>query len=52
MGQGQKISRQSLIETIEVLSDPETMRELAEALEDYRKGGGKPLEDVEKELGL
>lgn len=49
---GQKMSKQSLIETIEVLSDPETMREIAEALEDYKKGGGKTLEEVEKELGL
>lgn len=33
-----KVDRESLIETIEVLSDPETMRDVAEALEDYEKG--------------
>ena len=33
-----KVDRESLVETIEVLSDPETMREVAEALEDYEKG--------------
>lgn len=29
---------ESLVATIEVLSDPETMRDIAEALEDYKKG--------------
>lgn len=33
-----KIDNESLIETIEILSDPETMRDLAEAFEDYEKG--------------
>jgi len=33
-----KLDRESLIETIEVLSDPQTMRDIAEALEDYEKG--------------
>jgi predicted transcriptional regulator len=33
-----KLDKESLIETIEVLSDPETMREIAEALEDYERG--------------
>mgnify|MGYP001584766422 FL=1 len=32
------IDEESLRETIEVLSDPETMRDIAEALEDYEKG--------------
>ena len=32
------IDKDSLIETIDVLSDPETMRDIAQALEDYRKG--------------
>jgi hypothetical protein len=30
--------KESLMETVEVLSDPETMRDLASALEDYEKG--------------
>jgi len=33
-----KLGRESLIETIEVLSDPQTMRDIAEVLEDYEKG--------------
>ncbi len=31
-------SRESLIETLEVLSDPESMRNIAEALRDFEKG--------------
>ncbi len=47
------VDEESLRETIEVLSDPETMREIAEALEEINKGNyGIPLEEVEKELGL
>ena len=42
-------SRDSLIATIEVLSDPELMRDLAEALQEE---GGTSLEKLEKELGL
>ncbi|MFH1248923.1 MAG: antitoxin VapB family protein [archaeon] len=34
----QKMDKESLIETIEVLSDPDTMRGIAKALEDYKKG--------------
>jgi len=41
--------RESLIATIEVLSDPELMRDLAEALQEE---GGTSLEELEKELGL
>ncbi len=33
-----KVDEESLRETIEVLSNPETMRDIAEALEDYEKG--------------
>lgn len=33
-----QIDRESLIETVDVLSDPEMMRDIAEALEDYDKG--------------
>lgn len=32
------IDEESLRETIEVLSDPETIRDIAEALEDYERG--------------
>lgn len=44
--------KESLIETIEVMSEPETMREIAGAIEDYSKGRFKTLEQVEKELGI
>lgn len=48
-----KVDEESLKETIEVLSDPETMREIAEALEEINKGNyGTPLDEIEKELGL
>ena len=48
-----KMDKESLIETIEVLSDPETMRDIAEALDEYNKGKrGKTLEQVKKELRL
>ncbi len=30
--------KESLIETIEILSDPETMRDIAQALDDFQKG--------------
>lgn len=42
-------SRESLIETIEVLSDPEVMRGISEALNEEE---GISLEDLEKELGI
>ncbi len=46
-------SKESLIETIEVLSDPETMRDIAEALERFEKGEkGIRFEDLKKELKL
>ena len=38
LGNTKKIDEESLKETIEVLSDPETMRDIAEAFEDYEKG--------------
>ena len=44
--------KESLIETIEIMSDPETMRNIAEGIEDLRKGRTKSLEEVEKELNL
>ena len=49
----QNKDKESLIETIDVLSDPETMIKIAEALERINKGDlGTPIEEVRKELGL
>jgi len=42
---------EELTETLEVLSSPETMREIAEAIEDYESGKGKSLKQLRKELG-
>tara|TARA_Y100000310_G_scaffold343121_1_gene449299 strand:+ start:2686 stop:2949 length:264 start_codon:yes stop_codon:yes gene_type:complete len=42
-------SRESLIATVEVMSDPELMRGIKEGLQEE---GGTPLEEFEKELGL
>lgn len=47
-----KEDKESLEETIEILSDPKTMRDIADALEDYEKGKGTKLKDFEKELGI
>ncbi len=35
---GKKIDEESLRETIEIISDPETLKDIAEALEDYQRG--------------
>ncbi len=45
-----KIDRESLIETIEILSDPETMRDIAKGIEDYNNGKFKTLSQIKKEL--
>ena len=47
-----KADRESLIETIEILSDPETMKSIARGLEDYNKGRFKTLEQVKKEFNI
>jgi PHD/YefM family antitoxin component YafN of YafNO toxin-antitoxin module len=44
--------KESLIETIEVMSDPEMMRGIAQGIEDYKNGKYRSLEEVEKELGI
>jgi predicted transcriptional regulator len=44
--------RESLIETIEVLSDPETMRDIAQALDDFQRGRFKSLEQIKKEMKI
>lgn len=43
--------RESLVETIEILSDPVMMKGIKEALEEENRGiRGKTLEELEKEL--
>ena len=45
--------RESLIETIEVLSDPEMMAGLAEAMAEMQKGNyGITMDELKKELGI
>lgn len=49
------IDIESLLATIEVLSDPETMRSIAAAEEEYEKNGLKnyiSFNDMKKELGI
>mgnify|MGYP001613547241 FL=1 len=47
----EEFDRESLIETIEVLSDPELMKGLREALEEEAKGEkGTTFEELKKEL--
>ena len=41
-----------LIETLEIISDSEAMKEIAEAVKHYEKGKGKSFEQMRKELGL
>lgn len=48
----QNYDKESLIENIEVLSDQETMRDIAKALREYREGKGKTLHQIEKELKI
>ncbi len=43
--------KEELVETLEILSSPETMREIAEALEAYELGKGKSLKQIRRELG-
>ena len=46
------VDKESLIETIEVLSDPETRRDIAEALEEYERGEGIEFSKLKREVGL
>ena len=49
----EKASRESLIETIEVLSDPVAMKNIAEALKSVERGEpGVSWEEIKKELDL
>ncbi len=52
IGSSQNVSRDSLIETIEILSDPETMRDIAEALEEYENRKGIEFSKLKKEFNL
>jgi len=47
-----EISQTSLNDTVEVMSDPETMREIAEALKDYDNKKSKTLKQFRKEIGV
>ena len=42
--------RESLIETLEILSDPEMMRGIARGLEDIKTGRMKALDQISREL--
>jgi len=46
------MEKESLIETIEVLSDPEMMEGIARGLRDFEEGRFKSLEQIKKELKL
>ena len=46
-------NNEELVETLEIMSDPKAMREIAEAVEEYRSGQkGKSLKEFRKELGV
>ncbi len=45
-----KLNYKEIVETLEVISDPETMREIAEGIEAYNSGKGKSLSQLKKEL--
>ena len=46
------IDEGDLAETLEIISDPEAMREIAAGIEAYNKGRGKTLAELKKELDL
>ena len=43
---------ESLIETLEIMADPELMRVLRQGIREMREGKGIPWEKVKRELGL
>ena len=49
-GSPEKSSRESLIETIEVLSDPDMIKGIVKGLSDIEEGKVKSLEQIEKEM--
>ena len=46
------MEKESLVETIETLSNPEEMREIAESMERYEKGDFISLDQLKKELKI
>ena len=46
------VTKESLIETIETMANPEMMHDIAEAIEEYKRKRGKTLEQIEEEIGL
>ena len=48
--QNEKITEESLIETIEILSDPKTLKEITEGLNEYKLGNFKTLTQIKNEL--
>jgi predicted CopG family antitoxin len=46
------VDSESLTETIEILSEPETLREIAEALNEFESGKSIPWEKIKKENDL
>lgn len=46
------VDDESLKETIEILSDPETLRELAEGIAEFERGETTSWEKIKKELNL
>ncbi len=43
---------ESLIETLEVISDPDLMAAFRQGVQELAEGKGRPWEDVKKDLGL
>ncbi len=43
---------EGLLETLEIESDPQLMADIREAEEEMKKGKGKTLEQIHKELGI
>ncbi len=47
-----KEDKASLVETVDVLSNPETMRSIARGIEDFEKGRMKSLSAIKLKMGL
>tara|TARA_B100000315_G_C14164974_1_gene401812 strand:- start:268 stop:441 length:174 start_codon:yes stop_codon:yes gene_type:complete len=45
-------NNEQLVETLEIVSDPKLMNEIAEGIEAYESGKGKNVKQLRKELGL
>lgn len=43
---------ESIIETLEVMSDPELMAAFRQGVQELNEGKGRPWEEVKKDLGL